>query len=396
MIFLFIVPGIPAILGNFILPLQLGADDVALPRLNLLSWYVYMAGAVMALTSLFAGGGAAGHGLDLLRALLPEHRHQRLAGGAGGLRAGLQLHHDGHELHHHDPPAARHGHGLLPDAAVLLGPVRHQLDPGHRHPGGGHHAAAGGHGAHAGHRLLRPGPRAAIPILYQHLFWIYSHPVVYVMVLPAMGIISEILPAFSRRTIFGYKAIAMSSMAIAVVGYLVWGHHMFTAGMSDTARWVFSLLTFLVAIPTGMKVFNWMATLYRGSIEIRVPLLYAVGWIFLFSIGGLTGLANGALSTDIHVHDTAFIVGHFHYTMFGGAAHRHVRRAALLVPQDLRPHVQREGGHLGLGPDHGRLQPAVLPHADPGHHGHAPPLPRLPAPVRTACTCCRPSGPGSW
>jgi cytochrome c oxidase subunit 1 len=140
------------------------------------------------------------------------------------------------------------------------------------------------------------------------------------MVLPAMGIISEILPAFSRRTIFGYKAIAISSMAIAVVGYLVWGHHMFTAGISDTARWIFSLLTFFVAIPTGVKVFNWIATLYRGSIEIRVPLLYAVGWIFLFSIGGLTGLANGALPTDIHLHDTAYIVGHFHYTMFGGAA----------------------------------------------------------------------------
>jgi cytochrome c oxidase subunit 1 len=162
--------------------------------------------------------------------------------------------------------------------------------------------------------------RGGDPILYQHLFWIYSHPVVYVMILPAMGIISEILPAFSRRTIFGYKAIAMSSMGIAVVGYLVWGHHMFTAGMSDTARWIFSILTFFVAIPTGVKVFNWIATLYRGSIEIRVPLLYAVGWIFLFSIGGLTGLANGALSTDIHLHDTAYIVGHFHYTMFGGAA----------------------------------------------------------------------------
>jgi cytochrome c oxidase subunit 1 len=139
------------------------------------------------------------------------------------------------------------------------------------------------------------------------------------MILPAMGIISEILPVFSRRTIFGYKAIAMSSMAIAVVGYLVWGHHMFTVGMSDTARWVFSLLTFLVAIPTGIKIFNWVATLYRGSIEPGVPLLYALGFIFLFSIGGLTGLVNGALSTDIHVHDTAFIVGHFHYTMFGGA-----------------------------------------------------------------------------
>jgi cytochrome c oxidase subunit 1 len=156
------------------------------------------------------------------------------------------------------------------------------------------------------------------PILYQHLFWIYSHPAVYIMILPAMGVISEILPTFSRRTIFGYKAIAMSSMAIAGVGYLVWGHHMFTTGMSDTSRVVFSLMTFLVAIPTGIKIFNWVATLYRGSISLESPMLYAMAFIFLFSIGGLTGLVNGALSTDIHVHDTYFVVGHFHYVMFGG------------------------------------------------------------------------------
>ena len=156
------------------------------------------------------------------------------------------------------------------------------------------------------------------PILYQHLFWIYSHPAVYIMVLPAMGIISEIIPVFARRRIFGYSAIVYSSLAIAFVGYFVWGHHMFTSGMSGTARVVFSILTFLVAIPSAIKVFNWVTTLYRGSINIQPPLLYAMGFIFLFMIGGLTGLVVGALATDMHVHDTYFVVGHFHYVMFGG------------------------------------------------------------------------------
>jgi cytochrome c oxidase subunit 1 len=156
------------------------------------------------------------------------------------------------------------------------------------------------------------------PLLYQHLFWIYSHPAVYIMIIPAMGAVSEIIPVFARRTIFGYKAIAFSSLMIAFVGYLVWGHHMYTSGMSDTARWIFSFLTFLVAVPSGVKVFNWVATLYKGSIELGTPLLYALSFIFLFSIGGLTGLIIGSLATDVHLHDTYFIVAHFHYTMFGG------------------------------------------------------------------------------
>jgi cytochrome c oxidase subunit 1 len=319
MIFLFIVPGIPAILGNFILPLQLGADDVAMPRLNLMSWYVYMTGAVMALASLVTGGGFADTGWTFYAPYsLNTNTNVSLAVlaafvlGFSSIMTGMNFITTIHRLR-----APGMGFFRMPlfcwglyatswiqviatpvvGITLLLVFMERTLGIGFFDPA-----------------------RGGDPILYQHLFWIYSHPVVYVMVLPAMGIISEILPAFSRRTIFGYKAIAISSMAIAVVGYLVWGHHMFTAGMSDTARWIFSLLTFFVAIPTGVKVFNWIATLYRGSIEIRVPLLYAVGWIFLFSIGGLTGLANGALSTDIHLHDTAYIVGHFHYTMFGGAA----------------------------------------------------------------------------
>jgi cytochrome c oxidase subunit 1 len=156
------------------------------------------------------------------------------------------------------------------------------------------------------------------PILFQHLFWIYSHPAVYIMVLPAMGVVSEIIPVFSRKTIFGYKFIAMSSMAIAAIGSLVWAHHMFTSGMADTGRILFSFLTFLVSIPSAVKVFNWLATMYKGSIRIDTPMLFACAFIFLFSIGGFTGLIQGALATDIHVHDTSFIVAHFHYTMFGG------------------------------------------------------------------------------
>ena len=156
------------------------------------------------------------------------------------------------------------------------------------------------------------------PVLYQHLFWIYSHPAVYIMALPAMGIVSETIPVFVKKSIFGYKVIVYSSLAIAFIGYFVWGHHMFTSGMSGPARVIFSVLTFLVAIPSAIKVFNWVATLYKGAIEIKVPLLYALAFIFQFAIGGLTGLVVGALATDIHVHDTYFVVGHFHYVMFGG------------------------------------------------------------------------------
>lgn len=156
------------------------------------------------------------------------------------------------------------------------------------------------------------------PILYQHLFWIYSHPAVYIMILPAMGVISEIIPTFAQQKIFGYKAIAYSSLIIAFVGYFIWGHHMFTSGMSGTAQWVFSLLTFLVAIPSAIKVFNWVATMYKGSIDLKPPMLYALSFIFLFMIGGLSGLPLGALATDIHLHDTHFVVAHFHYIIFGG------------------------------------------------------------------------------
>ena len=156
------------------------------------------------------------------------------------------------------------------------------------------------------------------PLLYQHLFWIYSHPAVYIMILPAMGIISDLFPVFSRKNIFGYKMIAFSSLAIASVGSLVWGHHMYVSGQSDTAGIVFSLLTFLVAVPSAIKVFNWIATMYKGSIKLEPPFLFALTFVFLFGVGGLTGLFLGALSSDVQLHDTYFVVGHFHYIIFGG------------------------------------------------------------------------------
>jgi cytochrome c oxidase subunit 1 len=174
----------------------------------------------------------------------------------------------------------------------------------------------------AAERLLGVGfydpAKGGDPVLFQHFFWFYSHPVVYVMILPAMGIISEVIPVFSRKPIFGYKAIAYSSLAIAFLGFLVWGHHMFTSGMSPLANAIFSFLTFFVAVPTAVKVFNWIATLYKGSITFESPMLYALTFIFLFAVGGLTGPFLGALATNVQLHDTYFVVAHFHYTMMGG------------------------------------------------------------------------------
>ncbi len=317
MIFLFIIPGIPAALGNFILPLQLGAKDVAFPRLNLYSWYFYIAGAVCALTSLFTGGGAPDTGwtfyvpysvttgtnvslavfgafllgmsstLTGLNFLTTIHRMR--APGMGWFRMPLFI----WSLY------ATGWVQLLATPIIAITLVLVILE-----------------------RLFNVGifdpSRGGDPILFEHMFWIYSHPAVYIMILPAMGIVSEIIPVFARRTIFGYKAIAFSSLAIALVGYLVWGHHMFTSGMSDTARVIFSLLTFIVAVPSGVKVFNWVASLYKGSSVISAPLIFVMAFIFLFSIGGLTGLFQGALNIDMHIHGTYFIVAHFHYVMFGG------------------------------------------------------------------------------
>jgi cytochrome c oxidase subunit 1 len=317
MIFLFIIPGIPAAFGNFMLPLQLGAKDVAFPRLNLLSYWLYLIGVVIALTSIFSGPGPADTGWTFYAPYsLRTGTNVTLAIfaafilGFSSILTGLNFI---TTIHRMRAPGmtffkmplfcwSLYATGWIqilatPILGITLALVMIE-------------------------RLLGVGVfdpvKGGDPVLYQHLFWIYSHPAVYIMVLPAMGVLSEIIPTFARRTIFGYKAIAFSSMAIAFVGYLVWGHHMFTSGISDTSRMAFSFLTFLVAIPSAIKVFNWLATLYKGSIDMQPPFLYAITFIILFSIGGLTGLVLGALATDVHVHDTYFVVSHFHYVMFGG------------------------------------------------------------------------------
>ena len=317
MIFLVIIPSIPATLGNFFLPLQIGAKDVAFPRINLLSWWLYMAGAILALTSLFTGGGPPDTGWTFYAPYsLETGTNVSLAVfaafvlGFSSILTGLNFVTTMHMLR--APGRGWFRMPLFPWSLYATGWVQILATPVvgitllliilERSFGIG---------------VFDPA-KGGDPILYQHLFWIYSHPAVYIMILPAMGVVSEIIPTFARRTIFGYKAIAFSSMAIASVGSLVWGHHMFTSGMGDQARVIFSFLTFLVAVPSGIKIFNWVATLYKGSTQADTPLLYMLAFIFLFSIGGLTGLIQGALATDIHIHDTAFVVGHFHYVMFGG------------------------------------------------------------------------------
>ncbi len=318
MIFLFIIPSIPAVFGNFFLPLMLGTDDVAFPKINLLSYWLYVLGALFALSTLVYGSGPADTGwtfyapysvktgTNVTMAVLAA-----FILGFSSILTGLNFIVTIHRLR---TPGM--GFNQMPLfawslyatswiqllATPVIGITLLMIVAERVFGIGLFDPAIGGD-----------------PILYQHMFWIYSHPAVYIMALPAMGIVSEIIPTFAQRTIFGYKAIAYSSMAIAFVGYFVWGHHMFTSGMSGPAAIIFSILTFFVAIPTAIKVFNWVATLYKGSINIQVPLLFALAFIFNFMIGGLTGLVLGAVAADIHVHDTYFVVGHFHYVMFGGA-----------------------------------------------------------------------------
>jgi cytochrome c oxidase subunit 1 len=318
MIFFFIIPGITATFGNFFLPIHIGARDVAFPRLNLLSWWLYFAAGIIALATIVMPGGPPDTGwtfyppysirtttnvsmaalaafiigfssiLTGLNFIITIHRLR--APGMKWLRMPLftwSLYATSWVQILATPVLA---------ITVLLLILERSFGIGFFDP------AKGGD-----------------PLLFQHLFWIYSHPAVYIMILPAMGIISEIIPVFSRKSVFGYKAIAFSSLAIASLGYIVWGHHMFTSGMSETARLVFSFFTFFVAVPSGIKVFNWVATMYRGAIVFAPPMTYSLAFIFLFSLGGLTGLANASVAVNVHIHDTHFIVAHFHYVMFGGA-----------------------------------------------------------------------------
>jgi cytochrome c oxidase subunit 1 len=317
MVFLVVIPGMSAIFGNFLLPILIGAKDVAFPRLNILSWWIYIAGAILAVLSLFTGKGAPDTGWTFYAPYSTTTGTNVIMAvtaafvlGFSSILTGINFIVTVHRMR--APGMTWFRMPLFPWSVYATAWIQVLATP----------IVGITLLMLIAERVFRIGffdpTLGGDPILFQHLFWIYSHPAVYIMILPAMGAITEIIPTMSQKKVFGYKAIAISSMAIAFVGYLVWGHHMYTSGMSVTARWVFSLLTFLVAIPSAIKVFNWISTMYKGSIDLRPPMLYAFAFMFLFMIGGLTGLVLGSLATNVHVHDTSFVVAHFHYIIFGG------------------------------------------------------------------------------
>ena len=317
MIFFFLIPSVPAVLGNFLVPMMIGARDLAFPRLNLASWYIYTIGALFTLYTIVSGGVDTGWtfytpystvwsgtnvipvavgifitgfssiltGLNFIVTI-----HRMRAPGLTWFRLPLFI------WAHYAASIIM----ILGTPVVAITIVLVALD-----------------------RLFRVGvfdPNlGGDPVLFQHLFWFYSHPAVYIMILPSMGVISEVTACFSRKRVFGYGFVAFSSLAIAFVGFLVWGHHMFVSSQSIYASLIFSVLSMVVAIPSAVKVFNWTATLYKGHISFETPMLYVFGFIGLFTIGGLTGIFLASLGTDVHLHDTYFVVAHFHYIMVGGA-----------------------------------------------------------------------------
>lgn len=316
MIFMFLVPSIPAVLGNFLIPLMIGAKDLAFPRINLLSWYLYMAGGLIALGAILWGGVDTGwtfyapFSTVYSNSMVMPMAIGVFVSGYSSILTGLNFIVTVHTMrapgmrwnrlplfvwsHYATSLIQVLGTPVLAIALVLI----------------------------AAERFLKVGifdPKlGGDPILFQHLFWFYSHPAVYIMILPGMGVVSELVACFSRKRIFGYGFVAFASVAIALIGFLVWGHHMFVTGQSMYSSMVFSLLSFLVAVPSAIKVFNWTATMYRGAISYDTPMLYAFGFIGLFTIGGLTGLFLATLAVDVHVTDTYFVVAHFHYIMVGG------------------------------------------------------------------------------
>jgi cytochrome c oxidase subunit I len=316
MVFFFLIPAIPAVLGNFLIPLMIGARDLAFPRINLLSWYLYMLGAAFGVYSIVNGGVDTGWTFYVPYSTLYSNSNVITTGiaafiiGFSSILTGLNFIVTIHKMrapgltwfrlplfvwaHYATSIIMILGTPVI--AVTLLSVILERA-------------------LHLG--LFDPA-LGGDPVLFQHLFWFYSHPAVYIMILPSMGVISELVTAMSRKRIFGYGVVAMSSLAIAVIGFLVWGHHLFVSGQSTYAGMIFSALSFIVAIPSAIKVFNWTATLYKGSVSLQTPMLYAMGFIGLFTIGGLTGLFLAATGLDVHVHDTYFIVAHFHYIMVGG------------------------------------------------------------------------------
>ncbi len=315
MVFMVIIPGIPAFLGNFFLPLQIGAKDVAFPRINLLSWYCLIIGSTVALCSLFFNGVDTGWTFYTPYSIRTDNGTLWVVLGAfiigfSSILTGLNFIVTVHKLRakgmgFFQMPLfvwSLYATALLQILATPVLAITLLLL--------------------AIERIMGIGifdPRlGGDPVLFQHFFWFYSHPAVYIMILPAMGVVSELITTFSRKTIFGYKAIAFSSVGIAAVSFFVWGHHMFVSGQSEWAGILFSFLTMLVGVPTAIKVFNWIATMYKGSLKFDTPMLFANGFLFLFVIGGVTGIMLATLAFDVHVHDTYFVVAHFHYVMVGG------------------------------------------------------------------------------
>jgi cytochrome c oxidase subunit 1 len=316
MVFFFLVPSIPATLGNFLVPMMIGAKDLAFPRINLLSWYIYIVGAAFTLAAVVLGGVDTGwtfytpFSSSYSNTFVITAACGVFVAGFSSILTGLNFIVTVHKMR---APGMTWGRMPLfvwanyataliqvlgtPGVAITLALV----------------------GLERAFRIGIFDPAiGGDPILFQHMFWFYSHPAVYIMILPGMGVISELITCFSRKSVFGYSFIAGSSIGIAIIGFLVWGHHMFVTGMSMYASLYFSLLSFLVAVPSAIKVFNWTATMFRGSIVYDTPMLYAFGFIGLFTIGGLTGLFLATLAVDVHVTDTYFVVAHFHYVMVGG------------------------------------------------------------------------------
>tara|TARA_B100001971_G_scaffold183531_1_gene181590 strand:+ start:9746 stop:11365 length:1620 start_codon:yes stop_codon:yes gene_type:complete len=316
MVFMVIVPGVPAMLGNFMMPIMIGAKDVAFPKLNLASWYCLIIGAVIAVGSLFFGGVDTGWTFYTPYSAQSATAVTMVVFGAfvmgfSSILTGLNFIVTIHKLRCEGMTMMRmplfvwsvYATAILQVIATPVLGITLLLLVAERIFGVG---------------IFDPS-LGGDPVLFQHFFWFYSHPAVYIMIVPAFGIVSEIISTFSQKTIFGYKAIAFSSLAITFISFLVWGHHMFVSGQSPVAGTIFTVLTMLVGVPTAIKLFNWVATLYKGQITLSTPMLYALSFLCLFTIGGLTGLFLGAFAVDVHLHDTYFVVAHFHYVMLGGA-----------------------------------------------------------------------------